>query len=223
MSPVHSRPIRLVGESSPWDVTVCTVTDSDCLRKPFGENLKGTVAMKLKVDCMVDVKRQLTVPVDLEVEVGIPFDYAHFRSVGGKGKILATDGTREGYTLTVVLTENKRHYPYNDPDWQQAASHYAREHVYGALTAGLSAEQRAFVSVSAIATSAVKPLNLLVRQQSAKGLHAHLLVKQGGRLYGAPGRHGRRGAGTAHPAQRAHLGWRSVCGRAHAHCLDRTD
>ena len=116
-------------------------------------------------------------PVDLEVEVGIPFDYAHFRSVGGKGKILATDGTREGYTLTVVLTENKRHYPYNNPDWQQAAAHYAREHVYGALTAGLSAEQRAFVSVSAIATSAVKPLNLLVRQQSAKGLHAHLLVK----------------------------------------------
>ena len=96
---------------------------------------------------------------------------------GAKGKILATDSTRDGFALTVLLTENKQHYPYLNTSWQEAASHYAKSHVLSALTAGLGEAQRALVSVGVIAVSPVKPLNVLVKNQSAKGLSVHMLVK----------------------------------------------
>ena len=74
---VSQRPIRLLGEKRPWDIThaVCTVTERNGvrLRASFGDTLKGTQALKLTVECLIDVKRNVTLPVDLEVEVGVPF------------------------------------------------------------------------------------------------------------------------------------------------------
>ena len=176
---------------------VCTVTERNGvrLRASFGDTLKGTQALKLTVECLIDVKRNVTLPVDLEVEVGVPSTLLISARSAGRARCSSTcssdtDSTRDGYTLTVLLTENARHYPYLDSDWQQAAAHYARLHVYNSLVArgyvypdpgtrvhGHAARFCARGSlVGVIATSPVKPLNVLVRNQSAKGLAVHLLV-----------------------------------------------
>ena len=126
-----------MGAPKPWDVTIATVKDQAALMGVLGADLKGTLPVSLTVDCLTDVKRKTYEPLRLEVEVGVPFDYAHFQSIGGTGKILATDSTRNGYVLSVVMTENKRHYDYNDPDWRQGAATYAQLLVKRSLTAGL--------------------------------------------------------------------------------------
>ena len=173
---VSSRPIRLVGAPTPWDVTIATVTDSTALIPAFGADFKTTRALTLTVDCLVDVKLKEYESLELEVEVGVPLDFAHFRQVGGKGKILATDSSKDGYVISMIMTENLRHYPYCDPDWQAAAAHYGKEHLVQSLTAGLEGEKKALVRVSSLSTCAVKPLNSLTMHQSAKGITAHFLV-----------------------------------------------
>ena len=86
--------------------------------------------------------------------------------------VLFLDGSPHGERAALA------HYPYLDSDWQQAAAHYARlVHVYNSLVAGYTDTQRAFVHLGGvIATSPgaprcapVKPLNVLVRNQSASG------------------------------------------------------
>ena len=174
---VSQRPLRLLGESKPWDISVCTITNHSELERCFGPELKMTVACVLTVQCLVDVKAKVYEDVKMEVEVGVPFDYSHFRTIGGRGKILVTDNNRDGHIISVIMTENKKHYPYMDPDWQDAAAFYARQHVYDSLTAGLEATPKALVHVSVMSVSAFRPLDELVKRQSAKGLTAHLLVK----------------------------------------------
>ena len=87
------------------------------------------------------------------------------------------DNTRDGYVVSVVMTENVRHYAYNDPEWQQAAAAYAEQHVVKSLRAGLEPDRASIVQVRKLAVTAVKPLNTNSREQSAKGLTAHFLVK----------------------------------------------
>lgn len=174
---ISQRPLRLVGEATPWDISIATVSDFDVLRNCFGPDLKHTVACELEVECLTDIKHEDYDKVRMEVEIGVPLDYQHFRMVGGKGKILVADSNRNGHVVSVVMTQNAKHYPYFDTDWQEGAAHYAREHVYSSLTAGLSPELQARVGVAVLSITAVKPLNVLVKRQSAKGLTVHLMVR----------------------------------------------
>ena len=174
---VSSRPIRLLGADRPWDVTVATVTDSAALIPALGEDLRKTVVVEISFDALVDIKARGYKAIHMEVEIGVPFDYLHFQQIGKKGKVLVTDNNRDGHILSVVMTQNERHWPYSDPQWQAAASHYAREHVLQSLTAGLPAEKVSLVSVTRMSETAVRPLNTLVKKQSSKGVEAHFLVK----------------------------------------------
>jgi hypothetical protein len=174
---VSSRPIRLLGAEKPWNVTIATVTDSAALIPALGEDLRKTVVTELSFDALVDIKTHGYKAIHMEVEIGVTFDYLHFQQIGKKGKILVTDNNRDGHILTVAMTQNERHWPYSDPQWQAAASHYAREHVLQSLTAGVPAEKVPLVSVTRMSETAVRPLNTLVKKQSSKGVEVHFLVK----------------------------------------------
>ena len=54
---------------------------------------------------------------------------------------------------------------------------YAEQHIVKSLRAGLAPDRAPIVQVRQLAVTAVKPLNTNSRQQSAKGLTAHFLVK----------------------------------------------
>ena len=200
---VSKRPLKLIGQDHPWNVTIASVKSSAVLAPLFGDNLMSqTVATTLRVACVRDGKGNLDGEDHwLEVEIGAVGDgeYRHFRSIGHKGLVLAKDNPSDGYVVTIRMDQNIRHYPYFDTDWQNAAAHYAAKHFKNSQArlararrarahvtrrdgprsqiAGLTPEQAAVVTIEHIATRPICPLNSLVKKQSVKGLETHLLVK----------------------------------------------
>ena len=185
-SVVSTRPIvflaageRDEGTAKPWMATIGTITTDACMRHKFGEFLTDTHAIQVNVKVCTDVKKDTWEKIWFEVEVGAVHDgrYAHFQSVGGKGRVVATPGADTGVVLTMIMDQNPRHFDYFDEDWRMAEEHYATDHVQKALRAGLDAASALTVTVEPIATRALVPVNSLVKKQSCRGLETHMLVK----------------------------------------------
>ena len=85
--------------------------------------------LDLVVDCMVDVKTKKRESVDIRVEVGVVGQWNHFRSLGKRGKRVLTDCAETGYHLVVVLDQNVKAYPYQEAEWQRAASYATKRYL----------------------------------------------------------------------------------------------
>ena len=49
--------------------------------------------------------------------------------IGGRGRMVLPSNGINGVIIDMVLDQNRRTYPYHDPDWQAAAKFYAVKHV----------------------------------------------------------------------------------------------
>ena len=176
---VNSRPLILVGEKDPWEATIATVRDPAVLTPLFGADGKMTVALSVSLSKMLDSKTQSYDDDTLEIEIGAVGDgtYAHFRSIGHKGHIVAAPNSQNGYVLSFIMDQNERHYPYSEEQWQAGAAFYAGSHIKASLVAGLDEATAGTVVLDHIATRQLVPLNTLLKKQSVKGLETHLLVK----------------------------------------------
>ena len=151
---VNSRPLILVGEKDPWEATIATVRDPAVLTPLFGADGKMTVALSVSLSKMLDSKTQSYDDDTLEIEIGAVGDgtYAHFRSIGHKGHIVATPNSKDGYVLSFIMDQNERHYPYSEQQWQMAAAHYAGSHIKASFSAGLDEPTAATITLDHIAT-----------------------------------------------------------------------
>ena len=113
----------------------------------------------------------------MEVEVGVADKYEYFKSIGGRGRMVLPPNGTNGVLIDMVLDQNRRTYPYHDPDWQAAAKFYAVKHVTDVLHAPLEAAAKERVTVDCFAVSPIRPLSTNLFMQEAKGLVVSLLVK----------------------------------------------
>ena len=173
---VEQRPLHVLGHDKPWTIDICTTKSIDTLYRTFGDDLTGTVVLDLVIDCLVDVKLKKREKVEMRVEVGVVGQWNHFLSLGKRGKRVLTDCADTGYHLIVVLDQNVKAYPYQEPEWQRAASYATKRYLVSQLHHDLDTEEIEKVRIEEFAVEPIVPLNDLNFAQSARGLKVHYIV-----------------------------------------------
>ena len=158
-------------------MTIATLNDASIMAGLFGEERDRTHVLDLTLELMVDAKANTTRVERVEVEVGAAGYYDKFRILGGRGRRVIDSDATTGYIMTAKCDQNVGTYAYKDPDWQAAAAHYVRAHLYNSFTAGLPPPEAAKVNIEVFATAPITPLMSLKSNQSAKGIAVHVLVK----------------------------------------------
>ena len=134
--------------------------------------------MEVEVKILTDVKHKITETVPMEVEVGVAGKYEHFKSIGGRGRMVLPSNGLNGVIIDMILDQNRRTYPYHDPEWQAAAKFYAVKHMTDVLHAPMADDSaKARVTVDCFAVSPIIPLSTNLYMQEAKGLVVSLLIK----------------------------------------------
>ena len=170
-SAVESCTLMIQGAKEPWTGLISsTLTSARVANVIFGED--GTKTHLLQIQAKIAESSKPNAKEEwkpFEVEIGVAGKYASFKSIGGRGKIVATSNdATNGYPVTVILDRNKGPYEYREHGWQQAAAHYAVSHLQKQLG------EKAGIRVLAIET--ITPLSSKAGKQSARGLRVHLLV-----------------------------------------------
>ena len=126
------------------------------------------------------------VPVECEVEVGLFGSWAHFSTIGKRGRrVIDKNSAATGYVLTIRIRSRdkgpaEKAYDYTAKPWQDFAAVCAGQHVTRAIMESVPADAREqaakVVGVHDLATHAIYPMRTATRLQSASGLEVHLLI-----------------------------------------------
>ena len=173
---VEQRPLHVLGHDAPWSIDICTTRTAEPLRRNFGDDYTQTLVLDLMVDCLVDLKDKKRESVEMRVEVGVAGQWKYFRSLGGRGKRVITDSADTGHHLVVVLDQNVKAYPYQEVEWQRAASYATRRYLVGQLHYDLDTEAIEKIRIEEFVVEPIVPLNDLNSGQSARGLKVHYIV-----------------------------------------------
>ena len=175
---IEARGILVAGFQRPWDITIGTLQSADVMKAAFGDDLKKTVSLEVKVEIFTDIKKNYSELLPLEVEVGAAGQWQYFNVLGRKGRVVHSPGSEHGVLIDMILDQNPRTYPYHDSDWQEAAKFYGVKHIKDVLVGNAAdAAAAARISVDCFAVSPCVPLNTNVYLQEAKGLALALHIK----------------------------------------------
>jgi hypothetical protein len=128
--------MEIVGDPEPWEATRCGIINEKAYKQAFGDDLRKTHVKVLRVPIVGDKDQKKPIDTFCEVEIGAAGSEEYFKSIGGRGKLIArTTGLGEATVLTMTMDQNHGLADFHKSQWNAAWRTAALAHVTAVLTA----------------------------------------------------------------------------------------